>query len=252
MKRRTSFKLGPVLFVLAAMLNQKALCEAEWPDPSESRATIPAQRMQENQLRRYKKEFDEKKVELVFMGDSIMNGWRYKYSKPIFEEHYSKYVTCNFSKGGDTTANVIWRMDKILTPENFSPKLVVLLIGINNMMGHEGNQEPEVVRDGVIAILKRIHKLSPRTQILLLATFPAGAPPTHMFRPKVKALGKLLKPLAENDPARIHFLDVGHLFLEKDGTITKEMFFDQLHLSEKAYKIWANAMDPYIRRLVGK
>ena len=73
-----------------------------------------------------------------------------------------------------------------------------------------------------------------------------------MFRPKVKALGKLLKPLAENDPARIHFLDVGHLFLEKDGTITKEMFFDQLHLSEKAYKIWANAMDPYIRRLVGK
>jgi lysophospholipase L1-like esterase len=232
------------------MLCHDDLWGAELPDPPDSRATIPAQRMPQGRLEKHKKEFDNAKIELVFMGDSIMNGWRYPYSKPIFEKHYSKYVTSNFSQGGDTTANVLWRMDKILSSENFSPKLVVLLIGINNLGGAGGNQKPVMVRDGVVAILKRIHKLSPKTKVLLLGTFPAGAEPTHMFRPKVKALVKLLKPLAANDPERIYLLDIGHLFLEKDGTITKEMFFDQMHLAVKAYHIWANAMEPHIERLM--
>ena len=49
----------------------------------------------------------------------------------------------------------------------------------------------------------------------------------------------------------VRFLDIGPKFLEKDGTLTKEIMPDLLHLSPKGYRIWAEAIEPVVAEIVG-
>ena len=43
---------------------------------------------------------------------------------------------------------------------------------------------------------------------------------------------------------RIHYLDLGKAFLNEDGTISKDVMPDYLHLTRKGYRLWADAMEP--------
>jgi lysophospholipase L1-like esterase len=70
---------------------------------------------------------------------------------------------------------------------------------------------------------------------------------------------KTLKPLriqvntiiAKLDNGKnIYFLDIGDKFLQPDGTLTKEIMPDFLHLSAKGYQIWADAISPKLAQLM--
>jgi lysophospholipase L1-like esterase len=50
----------------------------------------------------------------------------------------------------------------------------------------------------------------------------------------------------------IHFMDIGAKFLQPDGTLTKEIMPDLLHLSAKGYQIWADAITPKLAELMPK
>jgi len=67
------------------------------------------------------------KVDLLFVGDSITEGW----NKKIWDKSFGKWKTANFGIGGDHTGNVLWRLDNGQAGK-LSPKLVVLTIGVNN------------------------------------------------------------------------------------------------------------------------
>ena len=41
---------------------------------------------------------------------------------------------------------------------------------------------------------------------------------------------------------RVHYLDIADAFLEPDGTLSKEIMPDSLHLSEEGYRRWADAL----------
>ena len=48
------------------------------------------------------------------------------------------------------------------------------------------------------------------------------------------------------DLKNVTFFPIGHLFLEDDGTISKEIMPDYLHLSEEGYQRWADAIVPTV------
>jgi lysophospholipase L1-like esterase len=50
----------------------------------------------------------------------------------------------------------------------------------------------------------------------------------------------------------VHYLDIGDSFLEEDGTLTREIMPDLLHLSEKGYTIWAESIEDKLSALLGK
>ena len=54
------------------------------------------------------------------------------------------------------------------------------------------------------------------------------------------------------DEKMIYYLDIGQEFLEEDGTLPKEIMPDFLHPNEKGYKIWAEAVEDKIARLMGE
>jgi lysophospholipase L1-like esterase len=174
------------------------------------------------------------KVDLLFLGDSITQGWRG--APEVWKRFYGPRNAANFGIGGDRTQHVLWR---ILHGEleGIEPKVVVLMIGTNNA----GSATADEIAQGITAIVQELRKQLPKTKVLLLGVFPRGEKP-NPTRAKLEAVHAQIARL--DDGAHVKFLDIGKSFLSQDGTISREIMPDFLHLSSKGYRIWADSMEP--------
>ena len=50
----------------------------------------------------------------------------------------------------------------------------------------------------------------------------------------------------------VHYMDIYDKFLEPDGTISKEVMPDSLHLGSKGYDIWVEAISDKVKELLGE
>ncbi|MDZ4850784.1 MAG: platelet-activating factor acetylhydrolase IB subunit [Pirellulaceae bacterium] len=181
-------------------------------------------------------------AELVFLGDSITAGWASK--KEIWDAAFEQYKPANFGIGGDRTQHVLWRITNGEL-EGIKPKAVVLMIGTNNT----GGDSAEGIAQGIEVIVKTIRSKQPQAKILLLAVFPRGEKVSpNPGRDKINQVNSSIAKL--NDGKHIHYLDIGSKFLEPDGSLTKEIMPDFLHLSPAGYQIWADAIGPKLAELM--
>ena len=151
-----------------------------------------------------------------------------------------------WASAGDETAHVLWRLDHGAV-DGLAPKLVVLLIGTNNL-GNVGHT-PAQAAAGVAAVVANLRAKLPATPVLLLAVLPRDREAGDALRLAVDELNRLIAPRA--DGRHVHWLDVGPLLLRPDGTIARSVMPDYLHLSPAAYQTWADAMRPTVERLMG-
>ncbi len=184
-------------------------------------------------------------AELVFFGDSITQGWEGGGAKKVWEKHYGNRKAANFGIGGDRTQHLLWRIDNG-NFDGIKPKLVVLMIGTNN----SNSDKPEMIADGVKAILDRLAKKVPDTKVLVLGIFPRGKDNDDRLRKVNAAATEIFKKAA--DDKRVFFLDIGAKFLKEDGTLEKEIMPDLLHLSGKGYEIWAESIEAKVKELLGE
>jgi lysophospholipase L1-like esterase len=52
------------------------------------------------------------------------------------------------------------------------------------------------------------------------------------------------------DGQKVHYLDISSTFLQPDGTLSKDIMPDLLHLSDKGYDMWAAAIEPKVKELL--
>ncbi|HAV63133.1 MAG TPA: acetylglucosamine-6-sulfatase [Verrucomicrobiales bacterium] len=210
-------------------------------------AVIPATRGDEDwwkQRDRAKREqAREGGFELVFIGDSITQGWEGA-GKEIWAERYAPRKALNLGFSGDRTEHVIWRLNYNQMGPN-RPKAAVVMIGTNNT-GHS-MQDPEEVAAGVKRILELLAEKSPQTKVLLLGVFPRGQSPFDPGRLNNLGINQRIRRFADGD--RVHYLDLSGSFLEADGTLSKEIMPDYLHLSPAGYQRWADAIEPSLKQL---
>ena len=183
-------------------------------------------------------------MDLVFIGDSITQGWEGR-GKGVWEKFYGKRNAVNLGIGGDRTQHVIWRLDHD-NVKNISPKAAGIMIGTNN----SGSNTPEQIAEGVAAIVKQLRTKLPKTQVLLLAVFPRGSDKNDKRRQVNEKTNDIFKKLA--DDKDVYYLDIGPKFLQEDGTLTREIMPDLLHLSEQGYTIWAESIEPTLKTLMGE
>jgi len=189
------------------------------------------------------KEEDREIARLLFLGDSITHGWETT-GNEVFKQHYADY-TYNIGFSGDRTENVLWRLQNGEI-DGIIPEAAVLMIGTNNT-GHR--QDPaECTTEGILKILDELHDKLPDTHVLLLAIFPRGESPDNELRILNDQINQKIEMFGERD--QVTFLDINHLFLDDDGVLSEEVMPDQLHPSEKGYKIWAEGMNSTIQRLL--
>jgi lysophospholipase L1-like esterase len=185
------------------------------------------------------------KVGVLFLGDSITEGWGGA-GKPVWEKEYAALDAANFGIGGDMTQNVLWRITEGGELEGLSPKVVVLLIGTNNF-GLGGHNVDDTAK-GVAAVVETLRKKLPAAKVLLLGVFPRDAKPGTGSRKNIAALNEKIAKL--DDGKAVRYLDIGGKFLKEDGTLPKDLMPDFLHLSTKGYEVWADAMRPLLTELL--
>jgi lysophospholipase L1-like esterase len=176
-------------------------------------------------------------AEILFMGDSITDGWR---RQALWKEKYEPMKAVDFGIGGDMTEHVLWRMENGEC-EGIKPKVIVLMIGTNNT---GKNSAPQIV-EGITAIVKDFRKRLPESKILLLGVFPRAEKPEQPVRKKIKDINAEIAKL--DDGKWIKYLDIGDKFLDSEGNLPKDIMPDALHPNAKGYQIWADAMDPTLK-----
>lgn len=215
-----------------------------WPSPplppGANSAIIPEPPL--GWLNQFQKKIDEAhkmpSVDLIFDGDSITAGWKGG-GGGVWGHHYTKLNAFDFGNSGDTTNGVLWQVQNGQV-DGLHPKLIVLLIGTNNL----GHSNPEQLAGGIKAVVEEYKKHCPDAAILLQGIFPRSEKPTDPIRDKIKSINKIISGYA--DGKKVIFLDFGDKFLEPDGTLSKEIMPDFLHPSPKGYQIWADAIQPVI------
>jgi len=182
-------------------------------------------------------------ADILFIGDSITQGWEGR-GKDVWAKFYGKRNAVNLGIGGDRTQHVIWRLENG-NVKNISPKAAVIMIGTNN----SGSNSSEQIAEGVAAIVKQLRDKLPKMKILLLAVFPRGENKADKRRQVNEGANAIFAKL--DDGKNVFYLDIGEKFLEKDGTLTREIMPDLLHLSEKGYTIWAESIENKLSELLG-
>jgi len=183
------------------------------------------------------------KVGILFVGDSITDGWRGQ-GKDVFAKTYGSMDPYNIGIGGDKTEHVIWRLQHGEI-EGISPKVAVLMIGTNNL---GPNTNEEIVK-GVTKVVKILNDKLPTTKVLLLAIFPRANKADDPLRGRITAINEEIAKL-DDGGQHVKYLDIGKKFLEADGTLTKDIMPDYLHPNAKGYQIWADATAPAIAELM--
>ena len=188
------------------------------------------------------------KADLVFIGDSITHRWGAPpidetptTGKAIWDQYYAHRQALNLGYGWDRVENMLWRVQQGEL-DHVDPQLVVVMAGTNNL---EVNT-PDEIAAGVRHLCLSINHKCPKAQILLLAVFPRGQ---EGFSKELIELNKLLAKL-DSRPF-ITFKDIGSVFLNDQGKLTRDIMPDLLHPGEEGYRRWAEAIEPEISKILG-
>jgi lysophospholipase L1-like esterase len=120
------------------------------------------------------------------------------------------------------------------------------MIGTNNTGGNSAEQ----IADGIKAIVKAIQEKSPTSKILLLAVFPRGEKANTPVRDKIAAINKTISSLDDGGKT-VRYMDIGSKFTQPDGTLSREIMYDLLHLTARGYEIWGDAIAETVRDMAG-
>ncbi len=183
-------------------------------------------------------------IDLLFMGDSITDGWRGG-GKKIWDANFAPLKAANFGISGDRTQHVLWRIQNGEL-DGIKPKLFVLMIGTNN-----GGDSKEDVALGITTIVKETQKRLPGTKVLLLGIFPRGPKAeNNKARDKNIAVNEIVAKLDDGGKT-IKYLDISDKFLDENKDLPKDIMPDALHPNAKGYQIWADAILPTVKDMMG-
>jgi len=185
-------------------------------------------------------------VNLLMIGDSITHGWEGQGAE-TWKKYYTPRKAFNIGFSGDRTENVLWRLQHGAV-DGISPKLAVMMIGTNNA-GHR-QDKPADTAAGIKAIVSELQQRLPRTKILLLAIFPRGKDANDKLRKLNVATNEIIKGYA--DSKKVFYLNINDTFLEDNGVLPRAVMPDLLHPQKKGYAMWAEAMEPTIKKLMGE
>ena len=101
-----------------------------------------------------------------------------------------------------------------------------------------------------MAVVQKLREQVLESKILLLAIFPSGERHENPHRMRAMAANTIFQKVA--DGRMIRYLDIGNRFTNRGGTISKEIMPDFDHLSPWGYGLWAEAIEPVVKDLMGE
>jgi beta-glucosidase len=240
----TALLIRPVLALLlliAGLGAAEAPARSEAPGRTEASASTPVPR-EGAKHEAFLKRIQDGPIDLLFLGDSITAMW--PFTNPNWKK-FEKHQVANFGVPGDRTENLLWRIGNGEL-EGIKPKVVVLLIGTNNLS--KPADQPEWIAKGIKTILDTVEAKLPEAKIVLMGIFPRGKTADDPMLAQVKAVNALIKDYAK--PDKIEYIDLFDKFVDASGAVPAGIMPDGLHPNGKGFAIWYAGVSSTIARLM--
>ena len=181
-------------------------------------------------------------VDVVFMGDSITEGWKDK--RPGFFSH----GRIDRGIGGQTTPQMVLRM--MADVVQLKPKAVHIMAGTNDIAGNTGPMTPQMTQDnfGMMSDIARAHRIK-----VLIASIPPAA--SFPWRPGLETKAPIadmnawLKRFARSTGAI--WVDYHQVLDDGTGAMKPGLAYDGVHPTEAGYDAMAKVVNPILRKLLG-
>src|SRR4051812_48348209 len=221
------------------------------------RADQPVPRADQNSMTAHAQLLEKAKagrIDVYFEGDSIVRRWGatdYPAFLPNWRENFFGWNAADFGWGGDTTQNILWRLNNGEL-DHVNPKVVVVLAGTNNVGNKppQGSEDPRVnqITRGIKAIVDICRQKAPDATIVLMGITPRND--NMLVIPIINQINDQIAKFA--DGKKVRYLNINDKLADKDGKLFEGMANkDGLHLDVKGYQVWANALKPIFRELLG-
>jgi cephalosporin-C deacetylase len=232
------------------------------PNPDPTRpvpADQPTPRSDRNSMLAHAELLEKRRqgrIDVYFLGDSITRRWgtsdeQYKTFLENWRQNFRGWNAADFGWGGDTTQNILWRLENGEL-DGVNPKVIVLMAGTNNVgrvspHGDEDARAADVTR-GIKAVLDLCRRKAPKATIILMGITPRNDNMAVM--PVINRINADISKFA--DGKRIRFVNINDRLADREGRLYEGMTHrDMLHLDVKGYQVWADALKPILTELLG-
>jgi lysophospholipase L1-like esterase len=182
-------------------------------------------------------------VDIVFIGDSITEGWHDK--RPGFFTR----GRINRGIGGQTTPQMVLRM--ISDVVALRPKAVHIMAGTNDIAGNTGPMTAKMSENNFRSMsdIARRHGIK-----VLLAPVPPAASypwrPEVETKPRIAELNRWLEEFARDTGAT--WVDYRRVLDDGTGAMKPGLADDGVHPTEAGYDAMATVIEPILRRMFGR
>ena len=184
--------------------------------------------------KKYDSIWDSSKETIVFTGSSSVRLWK------KLEEEFPDHQIVNSGFGGSQASDLLLFIDELIL--SYNPKKVFIYEGDNDLWS---KKRPANVLDTTAEIIRRIKANNPSTQIILIAAKPSIS--RWKIRGKYKRLNRKMERFTKKD-AQLNYVDVWNPMLNKRKLITDIFIEDGLHMNQKGYDIWYEAMKDLVNQ----
>ena len=190
-------------------------------------------------------------VDVYFAGDSIARRWGatdYPDLLANWKENFFGWNAGDFAWGADRVEHILWRLQNGEL-DGVDPKVVVLLAGTNNVGSQPGDAaKVDDITAGLKQVIDLLRAKKPNATIVVTGIFPRNDNMAVM--PEIDRINANLAKIA--DGKSIRYLNVNGTLADTRGTLLDGMMnADQLHPTIKGYQVWADALKPILRDVLG-
>ena len=187
-------------------------------------------------LSKYKKDNHELKLKsnsgkrIVFMGDSITEGW-----SGIYPDFFQNKNYINRGISGQTTPQMLIRFRADVVDLN--PSIVIILAGTNDIAENTGPSNVKMITDNIFSMseLAMAHKI----KVILCSILPVYTyswkdipdPPSY-----IAEVNNMLKNYCVNH--NLQYVDYFSSMANEKKGLGKELSEDGVHPNEKGYEYW--------------
>jgi lysophospholipase L1-like esterase len=170
---------------------------------------------------------------ILFVGSSSIRLWTNMVAD------FPGLPVVNHGFGGSQLADSVRFADRLIIP--FRPRQVVIYAGGNDLNAHK---PPELVFGDFVALVEKIRAALPQTRIAYISSAPNLQRWAQVEN--VQRLNALVEAYCQRHG--LEFINVFPLMLGADGKPKPDIFVkDGLHMNERGYAIWRQAVRPYLR-----
>lgn len=173
---------------------------------------------------------------IIFLGDSITECYN-------LDKHFSHIKLINKGKSGDTTVDILNRLDESVFKLN--PDIVFLLIGTNDL--ELLDSKPMAIIKNIKKIIKKIKTYNEDIVIYLQSIYPVN-PPIKPFSVGKRTNKDILEINKEIKKIKLAtYLDVASVLTDINGNLNKELTYDGIHINLKGYSVITNYLSKYLK-----